>query len=74
VGPAINIRELVRKITPRKWNSYLHLFFRPTFLPVQAFQTNILKKSPVFIGAEKFKNVTVKQETVFLFSHYRLKF
>ena len=38
---------------------------RQTFIPLQAFVTNILKKSSVVINAENYKNVVATQDTVF---------
>jgi len=41
--------------------------FRQTFIPLQAFLTNILKKRSVVINAENFKNVLATRNTVFPF-------
>jgi hypothetical protein len=48
-------------MNPNKHTSDVELVFRQTYIPIQTFQTTIVKKGLAFINAESFKNVMVLQ-------------
>ena len=54
-----NCTGVGKKITPHKHTFDVELVFRQTYIPVQAFQTDTVKKRLSFINAENFKHVMI---------------
>jgi hypothetical protein len=52
---------LVTNITPHKHTFDVGLVFGQTYIPLQAFQTNIVKKRPAYKNAENSNNVMALQ-------------